>query len=362
MGRESISGRNFTCLLILMVLCGSLISGAFTVRQDTWISVLMMTIVYLPVILIYCRISALHTGKGLFDIIDELFGRKFGGILIIFMSFFTIVTGGLILHNYTEFTVVISLQETPKIPIMIVLLLSAAFLARKGPTLLGRWSIIIFVLILIHLIVTFLLSLNIAEIGHLLPVMDHSLADIAADSWAMGGIAIGDTVVALALMSYVKKGSSSYKVFLPGILIGIILFTLIMLRNLVVLGPELEEAAQFSTYMAIRVIRIGNFLERVESSISFVYILLGITKMVLYITVAAMGAAHLLKSPNYKKLVFPSSLFILAIGSIVFKSTLEMYDFVWAYRFLALPFQLIIPLIIWIMAEIKKNMRPKLDV
>jgi hypothetical protein len=44
-----------------------------------------------------------------------------------------------------------------------------------------------------------------------------------------------------------------------------------------------------------------------------------------------------------------------ALSSILFKNLMEMYDFVWVYRFLSVPFQPLIPLVIWIAAEVRAS-------
>lgn len=355
MGKEILSGRNMCCLIILMILSGSLVSGAFTVMQDTWISILLIAVLFLPVMLMYSRIAKLHGGKGLFEIIEELFGPVSRTIIIIFILFNVVTTGGLVLQNYTEFTVVISLESTPKIPIMILLLLVSLYLAYKGPKLLGRWSFVIFIIIASHFIFTIIISANIMNVKNILPVFDHSIADISANSFTVGAIAVGETMIVLALFGYIKKEESSYKIYLPGMFIGVLIFTLVILRNLFILGPDMEEAAQFSTYMAMRVVRLGDFLERIESTISFVYILLGITKITLYISVASMGIAKLLKSADYKKLLVPAVLLIFSFGAIVFKNVMEMYNFVWIHYYISIPSQVVVPFIIWVTAEVKSK-------
>jgi hypothetical protein len=95
---------------------------------------------------------------------------------------------------------------------------------------------------------------------------------------------LGVTVGFAFLLAHVLglQGKSAYKIYLPGVLMRVGLFALIILRNFFILGPDLEAAAKFSTYMAVRIIEVGSFFERIESSISFVYILLGVTKMTLF--------------------------------------------------------------------------------
>lgn len=358
MQTETISSRNIRSLLILMVLSGSLVNGAFTVMQDTWIAILLMGILFLPVIVMYSRICSLLPEKNLFEIITSLFGKRTSFLIILLMSLYALMVTALQLRNFTEFTVVISLKNTPPIPILIVLLLPTIYLANQGLQVLGRWSLIICAVITANIGLTILFALPVMDPSHILPVMDHSLVDITTDTFTIGSIAVGETVMAMVILGSLKKGKSPYGVYLPGILIGVALFALVILRNIFILGPDMEQAAKFSTYMAVRIIEVGSFFERIESSISFVYILLGITKMTLFLSGAAMGIAYLLKTADYKKLLLPVGLLVLAVSTIVFHNVFEMYELILLYRYCALPFQVLIPLLIWIRAEMKPLKQP----
>lgn len=353
MNTESISSRNLRALLILMVLCTSLLGGAFSVKQDSWIAVLCIGIFYLPLLLLYSRICSLFPGKNLFDIIQEVFGHIGGTVVFLLMTLYAVAGTALQLRNFTELTAVISLNDTPHIPLMIVLLLPAMYIAKGGVKLIGRWAAVACVIIAGNIAFTVLFSLNIVDPTNLLPVMDHSLSQISSDAFALGAIAVGETVMAMAMFGGVRKGESAYKIYLPGAMLGVCLFALVIIRNILILGAELEQEAKFSTYMAARIISVGSFFERVESFISFSLILLAFTKMSVFLSAASMGTARLFKSQNSNGFLMPVGLLTLALSSVVFKNTFEMYEFARAYWVVALPFQALIPMILWIKAEIK---------
>lgn len=359
MESEKLSVRNFRSMLILMILCGSMVNGAFNVAQDTWVSVLLMEVLFLPVMIVYSRLCSLYPGKNLFDIIEVIYGRWVGAVITFLVTAFLMLVTALQLRNYTEFTAVISLQNTPRITLMIVMTFAVIYLAKQGIGILGRWSVIVLCILLLNILLTISLSLNIMNFSHIFPVMHHSARDITSNSFTVGTIAIGDLVALLTVTNHLKGSKSPYKVFLPGVLIGVLLFAIIILRNLFILGPSLDESAQFSTYTAARVIHIGNFVERVESTISFVYVLLGITKLAVYLSAVSIGVSKLLRVNRYKKLLVPVALCSLALGTSVFNNALEMFDAVWSYPYYAIVIQTGVPVLVWIGAEIKKRSRTK---
>ncbi|MDU4959416.1 MAG: endospore germination permease [Sporomusaceae bacterium] len=351
MPKETMSARGVSGLIILLVLCGTVLSGANTVEQDFWLSIGLAGVLFLPVILLYGRLGTLFPGRGLFEIIETLFGRTAGMGLILWVSGYALVVTSLLLRNFVEFTVVIALQDTPRIPLMIAILAVAVYLADKGLVVFGRWSVIICAMILVNVLFTILLSLDVIDLSHIQPVLDHRFSELAANALIMGFIAIGESMLILTLLGHVPAGASVYRIYSWGIFLGIGFFILMVLRNLAILGPEMVKAAKFSAYMAVRIVHFGNFFERVESLISFNLILMGITKITLCLTAAAMGTARLLQTDDYRRLLLPVSLLALALCAIIFKNAYEIFEFVWAYWLLALPVQVVLPLLLWVVAE-----------
>lgn len=353
MQTESISARNISCLLILSILCGTVMSGASTAGQDLWIAVLLAGALFLPITFIYSRICSLFPGKNLYDIIQVLFGKKLSFILILLMSCYALTVSTLVLRNFVEFTVVIALQNTPRIPLMIALIVAAAYLAQSGPRILGRWSLITCVLIITNVVFTFLLAYDTIDIANLQPVLNHSPRNIANNAFFFGSIAFGETVLAMTIFASLKQGESPYKAYFAGIICGIFVLLFILLRNLLILGPEMLQIVKFASYMAVRIIHFSSFFERIESLISFNLILLGLTKIALCLSAASRGFAKLLQIEDFRRLSVPVCFLVLALCSLIFKNMFEMFDFARVYGFLALPFQILIPLVIWLTAEIK---------
>ncbi len=350
---ESISARNISCLLILTILCGTVISGVSTAGQDLWIAILFAAALFMPLIYIYCRICSLFPGKNLYDIIQVLFGKNLSFMMILLMSCYALMVSALVLRNFVEFTVVIALQDTPRIPIMIALIVAATYLTQSGPRVLGRWSLIVCVLIISNIALTILLALDTIDITNLQPVLNHSQRDFAVNAFVIGSIAIGETVLVMTIFGSLKQGESPYKAYFAGVICGICALIFIVLRNLLILGPEMIQIAKFTSYMAVRIIHFGSFFERLESLISFNLILLGLTKIALCLAAASLGISKLLKIENSTNLLLPVCLLVLALCSVIFKNMFEMFDFAEIYAFLAIPFQFLIPLIIWLRAEIK---------
>ncbi|MDF2686386.1 MAG: spore germination protein amino acid permease, partial [Clostridia bacterium] len=110
----------------------------------------------------------------------------------------------------------------------------------------------------------------------------------------------------------------------------------------------------FPSYQAVSRIKIGEFLQRIEVTVSFVFFIGAFIKSSICLLVAAKGISKLLNLKDYRPIIIQIGLIMIYFAYIVFDSSMEMkYWAVKVYPFFAFPVQVIIPIIIWIIAEIK---------
>jgi len=129
------------------------------------------------------------------------------------------------------------------------------------------------------------------------------------------------------------------------------------LRNIAVLGAPMMSAEYFPSYAIARVIKVGNFLSRIEVVVAINFVIGGIVKISLCLLAATRGVTRLFGLKDYRKLVMPMGLLLVAICSILYENTMDMFTFLPVYQYYALLFQVVIPVIVWIAAEI--NARKK---
>jgi spore germination protein KB len=117
-------------------------------------------------------------------------------------------------------------------------------------------------------------------------------------------------------------------------------------------------ASYFPSYVTARILHIGDFFARIEGTISINFILAGLTKIAICLMAATKGIARLFGLKSHRQIVVPVSSLVLALCAIVYNNIMEMFDFIRFYQVYAIPFQIIIPLIIWIAAEVKSRRKP----
>ena len=69
---------------------------------------------------------------------------------------------------------------------------------------------------------------------------------------------------------------------------------------------------------------------------------------------ASKGLENVLDLDNYRQVVIPVGLLMIVLSLIIFTNVMEMFDWTLKiYNYYAFSFQVILPVIIWITAEVK---------
>ena len=126
--------------MLLFEFGSSVILGVNTqTGQDSWITLIVGALIACPFMLIYARILKLYPGKSFFEIMDLVLGKVAGKILCALMTWYAIHLCALVIRDFSEFMEISTLQETPQLPIMILLMLVVVYLAKSGNRTLGKW-------------------------------------------------------------------------------------------------------------------------------------------------------------------------------------------------------------------------------
>lgn len=342
------------CLITNFIFGSSIIVGvSLEVGQDAWIAQILSALMSIPVLMLYARLIRLNPEKNLYDIFISLFGNFAGKIFILIMVWYALHLGGLVLVNFTGFIKTVSLIETPLLPIMTIILIVVIYMVKSGIETMGKYSLIIMPIIIFVAVTTTLFSLNQMDFTNILPIMGHSVSKIASTSFKSLTFPYAETVLFLCVADSFNKNDSPYKIYIWAVIISTIIIVIILLRNIELMGCKLMEAEYFPSYIAVTLIKISDFIQRLEGSISMSFILMGTIKISVCLLAASKGLAKLFELKNYRQIVLPAGLATMSLSAIVYRNIMELYSFLDYYQFYAIPFQFAIPLTVWIFSELK---------
>ncbi|MFT9078176.1 GerAB/ArcD/ProY family transporter [Ethanoligenens sp.] len=326
-------------------------------KQDAWFVILLGLLLATPMICGFARLLSLYPGQGLYDIVFEVFGRVFGRIFILLFLLHLIMVGALILRNFAEFLQVVSMPETPEIIFLILMSALCVWMVRRGMNVFGRWAKIVLALVFFVEVPMFILSIENMDLNNLKPVMGTNFNTLMSSSMLLFSLPFTETVIFATLFGHIKPIKNPYKIYWIGISIGAVLLSTATLRNILVLGVSVVGDFYFPSYSAAGIISVGDFLSRIEVLIGMLYVLTGFSKITVCLFAASEGLSKVLNKRKCTDLAVPVVLLMLTLAQILFTNTLEMYNWLQkVFQYYALPFQVVLPLILLAGAEIKTRL------
>ena len=356
MYKETISLRQAICLIVMFALGSSVAMGGNSLAgQDSWVLPLLAMVMMIPLLLIHARTMKLFPETDLFSIMITLFGKVFGKVLIALITWYSLHIGSLVLGNFSDFLVLTALPETPELPLMIAMILVVSFLAGSGIATMGKWAVAVFAFVLSVIFLTILMGLKDMDFSNIMPFFEKSPMIFFKGAYQTLALPLADTALFLGVADAIKKQDSPYKLYAYAIPIISFIIMVVSIRNIAILGGEMVGTSLFSSYTSARIIDIGDFLSRIEGTISVNFVFTGITKTSLCLLVASKGMAKLFEIQDYKRILKPTSMLLLALSAIVNTSSMERFGFLEYFSYYIIPFLMLIPFLIWVVAEIRQK-------
>lgn len=354
MQTERITDKQAICTLIIFYIGSSFILGVGGVaKNDAWISLILGVSLSIPIVLVYARMLALFPEKGLFDILDLTFGKVLGKIIAVLYIWYTFHLGALVIRNFGEFINTSAMPETPLFVPMLCLGIVSITAVRSGIEVIGRLSALSLPVLLLIIFTVQLMGIPQWHIHYIKPILANGLSPIIKGGLSTFAFPFAESVVLMGVFFSLKTKKSPYKVFLKGTAFAGLLILVITLRNIFILG-EIIPKLYFPAYVAVSRISIGDFLQRIEITVAVIFIFGVFIKSSICLLVSSIGIAKLFHLHDYRSIVIHNGLLMIYFSYTVYESIFEMRK--WAfdvYNYYAFPFQVILPLLMLVIAEIK---------
>lgn len=354
MQKEKVTDKEAICILIIFIMGSTLIIGSGgQAKNDAWISGIVGVIMVIPMILIFSRLLSLFQGKDLFDILNIILGKTIGEIVSILYIWYAFHLGALVLRNFGEFINTVAMTETPMFVSLLSMALICIIAVRLGIEVIGRISAYFIPLLLFIIIFVQFLGVSQLQLNFLKPILGNPVSNILKGGFSTFSFPFAEAVLFMGVFSSLKTKKSHLKVYLWGILISGSILIIITIRNIAMLG-NMVGSFYFPSYAAVSRIHMGEFLQRIEVTVSIIFIFGVFIKTTICLLVACKGIGKVFKLENYRSIVIQTGLLMSYLSYIIYDNIMVMKY--WAFKvypYYAFPFQVILPIIIWILAEIK---------
>ncbi|WP_176461959.1 GerAB/ArcD/ProY family transporter [Anaeromicrobium sediminis] len=356
MNKEVICDKQRIALIILFIIGPPTVSlSGVEAKQDIWLAVIFSMIMGLPMMFIYCRLHNTFPNKDLFDIIEICFGKFIGKVIIIFFTIHFIITVTTILRNYGEFITTVSFMKTPLIIPMICFGSLCAYVIIGGIEALERWGSIFIQIVVFFTFILILLLIPNMNINNIRPVLSNGIKPVLQGASKLYSFPFSQLVVFSTIFSSFKRKISPYRIYFLGLLIGGIIIFVTFFSVLLTVGIEDISGLYYPTYTAVSRIDITG-LERTEILSGILFSLGGFVKMSIHLLAICIGIAKIFRITDYRLIVIPITLMTINLSYLLWDSTMDFYEFDGEIMiYFAFPFRTILPILTFIIVEIKKK-------
>ncbi|MCZ8521133.1 MULTISPECIES: GerAB/ArcD/ProY family transporter [Paenibacillus] len=344
---EKVSERQLYMIGTAYILNATLISVPNQVlgmaRMDAWFSYLAAGLLFVPVLWMLSRVLQRFPGQDLFGAMIQgmpAAGRLMAGAFVGLYLFVLIRD----LRMLTDFVSIVLLPLTPLTIIAALIAVTLVLIARGGVEVLGRMTELWLPALLIIIVLVPVFLFQDFDTRFLRPFFDEGLVRPLHGAWIIAPY-IGEV---LALPLICPGGTYRFRTGLTALAMAMAALQLINLYTVLSLGTLIPERLLFPTYEMVRQIRATDFLDRFDLPLVGIYLPTMITKVAFSLYVVCHGLQRILPKVEARKLAGPFGL-VAFVGSFwLFDNTTQLLSFNRFWPVLALPVQLLLPALLFI--------------
>lgn len=350
-----ISDSQLRFLIIGFIMGSLLIFSPLTsiVRQNSWLVLFAGLGISLIFALLIVSLAQKFPGQTLVQFNDIIYGPYIGKVISLFYILYFFHLSSLNLRDFGELYPSTLMTETPMFIFLILIAAAAVVVTRNGIETLCRTAAILVVGVILVFLIDFALLLGKTNLANLLPFFNIPVMKLIQGIHVALSVSFGETIVFLMILPYSYNIKRVRLSFCGALIVGGTIVAMATFRDAAVLGnTELIET--YTSFQAVRLINIGEFLTRLEILTVNVQLAIGFIKIAVLFYATVLGISQLLRMRSYLPLVFPIGVMVVVISFSQYDFYPRAFDFVTKISpFYEFPFQFLLPLISLIIIKIR---------
>lgn len=357
MENKSSKDRQLMSIIILFLIGeSSIFIEGVAAKKDLWISIILTVILTIPLVLIITRLQTLYPHKTLFEIIENICGKIIGKFLVLLYTWFALDLLVIAYADFGYFINTVAFPETPKVIPVFFYSLVCVYAVKLGIKILGMWAQLFLLIPIIFQLSASLLLIPQMDFNNVQPVLYYGVEPVLNGVLLTYSFPFGYLIgLPLAFGSFTTK--KSYRsIYFKGYAIGSFIIFLTSMTAVLVLGEYACEVFDYPTYNAVSRIGIAQFIKRPEMISTIIYLIGGFIGLTIWLMASCQGLNKLFNTKDHKLYAIPLALLAVTMAEFDFNSVNEYFH--WsrtAWKYYVFPFEAIIPIILWIIAEIKNK-------
>ncbi|AJY76494.1 GerAB/ArcD/ProY family transporter [Paenibacillus beijingensis] len=256
------------CTMIILFQIGStpLFELGIEAKQDSWLAMAVAASLGMGMIWVYLRLQQRAPQADLTGLYKLHFGRWAGGLLGVVQGLFFAYESMRNVRDFGELTTLTLLEQTPQWIVMLVIFGISVYTVWQGVEVFFRASILIipFVMLSYFVLIVLLFAAEIPKLSLLRPVLEEGLQPIWGAFPNVLVFPFSQMVLFLMFWKYAASPAKAYRVTYASY--AIVATFLIGINALIisVLGPEVASVSALPMLEVVELIRLANFIERLD--------------------------------------------------------------------------------------------------
>ncbi|UKS26968.1 spore germination protein [Paenibacillus sp. HWE-109] len=327
-------------------------------QQDAWIASIIAGALGLFIAYVSTKLSLLFPGRTIVQYSQDILGKWLGKLIMIpyFIQWYSVL--GVILKEFSDFTILTLLPRTPIWILTITMVLLLMYMTYMGGIEgIGRCSELLGPFIVLMIILILPLNIQVMDWTRILPIYtDTGIAHIFKGALTPLSF-FGEVCMLTMFISFMKKPTEGPLRAILGLSVACFLLTVSSLFVIMVFGPGLSAKMAHPFFDMVRFISFGGFIENIDVVIVLIWVISVFIKMSLYFFISCYGTAQWLHIKNWRMLIWFIAPIILIQAWLYPDITLSDIGYVTKYWIpIVLPVNMFgIPLLLWFVASIRKK-------
>jgi len=358
--KEKITSYQFLAIMFLAPYgTASLFFTTPETKNDVWIALLFYAFTSIIIQMIYVNLFNKYPKDSIVTYLPKIYGKYIGFILSVIYIYFFAYDAARGLRDFTELTSSFALIRMPVYIIVSVFMIIVTYSVYKGIENIGNMAQMGFLIVIASTIIIYMLlfmTQNSLHFESLFPILHKGFIDVISKGWKLSTFPYGEFVVMTMLYSFLLQKNELKKTIISASIIEGISLALNNILFIAALGYELASSSDYPLLETLRLVHIGDFLNRLDIIFVVVLMLGGFFKISILMYASVLGISQLFKIKNWGLLCSVLGIIISITSLIIAENNPEHINIGWNYVLVYFfPFVVvIIPLLSLIVYYIKK--------
>lgn len=325
-------------------------------RQDSFLSNLMAILPGVLTVILMVQLQKRYPGRSFFEMTEEIVGKWTGKLLNVIFVYFALEVALFYARGFGEFVITTMTPEMSVDMYLISIVLVGAFAVYLGIEAIARVAQLLFPFYVLLLFIINVLLVRQFQFDYILPLLDHKMGEIMYSTFLQYVFPMGEVIFFIGVLPYVKQSKHLFKAAAGSLVLAGIFLAYRAIVSIGVLGQGTALASNYPFFNAIRLVKIGEFIERIDILFLAIFAMVVLIQFITIFYLISHGIAHIFQVKNMKPLLIPLGILIYALAKGANTNVVDINHYLMFIRPITGPiYMIILPALLLVVSFMRKR-------